>query len=106
MADRLNLERRGLLRQLGLILSLPALALSEARPARSAQPAALSESDPSAQAQQYVTDASRAKGADPGSNCGNCSLYGATSDATQGTCTLFAGKLVKAAGWCRAWSGL
>jgi len=85
---------------------LPALALTQARHARSAQPSALSESDPSAQAQNYVTDASRAKVADPGSNCANCSLYGATSDATQGTCTLFAGKLVKAAGWCRAWSGL
>jgi hypothetical protein len=104
MAHGLNLERRGLLRQLGLILSLPAL--TEARAARSAQLAPLSESDPSAQAQQYVSDASRAKGADPGSNCANCSLYGATGDATQGTCTLFAGKLVKAAGWCRAWSGL
>jgi hypothetical protein len=106
MTHRLNLERRGLLRQLGLMLSLPALALTQVRTARSAQLAPLSESDPSAQAQQYVTDASRAKGAQAGSNCANCSLYGATGDATQGTCTLFAGKLVKAAGWCRAWSGL
>jgi high potential iron-sulfur protein len=104
LSARLNLQRRGLLRRLALVL--PALALTQARHARSAQLAPLSESDPSAQAQNYVTDASRAKGADPGSNCANCSLYGATSDATQGTCTLFAGKLVKAAGWCRAWSGL
>jgi hypothetical protein len=106
MAHRINLERRGLLGKLGLVLSLPALALSESRPARSAQLEQLSESDPAAQALQYVSDVSRAKGADPGANCANCSLYGAAGDATQGTCQLFAGKLVKAAGWCRAWSGL
>src|SRR5271163_1060084 len=98
MAHRINLARRGLLSRLGLVVSLPPLALSEARPARGAQLEQLSESDASAQALQYVSDASRAKGADAGANCANCSLYAATGDATQGTCQLFAGKLVKAAG--------
>jgi hypothetical protein len=106
MADRINLGRRGLLGRLGLALSLPPLALSPATPARSAELTLLDESDPSAQAEGYVSDASRAKGADAGANCANCSLYAATSDATQGTCQYFPDKLVKAAGWCQAYSGL
>jgi High potential iron-sulfur protein len=104
MIHRTNSRRRGLLGKLALLL-VPSLAITEALRARSAGLALLSESDPAAQAQQYVTDASRAKSADAGANCANCSLYSAANDGAGG-CTLFPGKLVKAAGWCRAWSGL
>ena len=38
--------------------------------------------------------------------CSNCSVYGGADGAAQGACTLFPGKLVQAAGWCKSWSGL
>ena len=66
----------------------------------------LSEADPAAKEQQYVADATKPKGAPPGALCSNCSIYGGAKGADSGTCTLFPGKLVKAAGWCKSWSGL
>ncbi|HWW20889.1 MAG TPA: high-potential iron-sulfur protein [Steroidobacteraceae bacterium] len=66
----------------------------------------LNEQDPEARKVQYVEDASRAKEAQAsGQKCSNCSVYTAMGD-TQGSCGLFKGKLVKAAGWCNEWSGL
>ncbi|MCL4110456.1 UNVERIFIED_CONTAM: hypothetical protein GTU68_022338 [Idotea baltica] len=35
-------------------------------------------------------------------NCAGCTLYASTSDAA-GTCSIFAGKQVSAAGWCSAY---
>ena len=102
MSDARNPSRRALLRQ-ALGLALTPLAL--ARPAHSAAPPLLSEQDPAAKALHYVEDASRAKDAQPGADCSNCAIYTAAGDA-QGSCALFPGKLVKAAGWCSSWSGL
>jgi hypothetical protein len=92
-----NPSRRILLQRVALGLSVTSLA--------SAADALLPEQDPEAKKVHYVEDAGRAKEAQPGSNCSNCSIYTAMGD-TQGGCTLFKGKLVKAAGWCNAWSGL
>ncbi|MCX7977704.1 MAG: high-potential iron-sulfur protein [Bdellovibrionaceae bacterium] len=36
-------------------------------------------------------------------SCANCSFYQEVSGG-QGTCTIFAGKHVKAAGWCTSWN--
>ena len=98
-----NPGRRTLLKQAALGLSLAPLALAAA-------PAAdlplISEQDPAAKAVHYVEDASRAQGGASGAECSNCSIYSATAGASMGTCTLFPGKLVKAAGWCNKWSGL
>lgn len=59
--------------------------------------------DPVAQALKYVTDASKAADAKPGSKCASCALYqGGT--AAQGGCPLFPGKAVEAAGWCISWT--
>jgi hypothetical protein len=91
-------DRRVLLQRIALGLSLTSLA-------RAAPPALLREQDPEAKAVHYVEDASRAKDAPPGASCSNCSIYAALND-TQGSCTLFKDKLVKAAGWCSSWSGL
>jgi hypothetical protein len=66
----------------------------------------ISEQDPAAKAVHYVEDASRPKAAASGADCSSCSLYSAAGGATQGTCTLFPDKLVKAAAWCSSWSGL
>jgi hypothetical protein len=105
MNDRHNAARRALLKQAALGLTLAPLALARSPPALGAEPPLLNEREAAAAAVHYVADASRAKGATSGADCSNCSIYGAT-DATQGTCTLFPGKLVKAAGWCSSWSGL
>lgn len=59
--------------------------------------------DPTAKALKYVEDASKAPDAKPGSTCANCMFYQAAPDTEQGPCTLFAGKHVKAAGWCASW---
>jgi hypothetical protein len=107
MTAPLNRARRALLRQLALGLSaVPVTALVTDRLHGAEQLSLLSEADPAAKAQDYVADASKAPAATPGALCSNCSIYGSAQGADAGTCTLFPGKLVKAAGWCKAWSGL
>lgn len=103
----LNRERRALLRRLALALAgVPAAAIV-IRQARSADKLPLlSEADPAAKAEQYVADAKRAKGAQSGALCSNCAIYNSAQGADAGTCTLFPGKLVKANGWCKSWTGL
>jgi hypothetical protein len=105
MNELRNPGRRVLLRRAALGLSLPALLLGKLSPAAEAQLPLISEQDPAAKAVHYVDGVSRAKGAQSGADCSNCSLYSAAGE-TQGGCTLFPGKLVKAAGWCSSWSGL
>jgi hypothetical protein len=97
-------SRRAILQQVAVGLSIVSGgALTSA--ARAAD-TPLSEQDPDAKKVQYVENASRVKEAQSsGQTCANCSVYTAQGD-TQGTCGLFKGKLVKAAGWCNAWSGL
>jgi len=107
MTVPLNRARRRLRRRLALGLMLAPVAALETPAASGAQSLPLlSESDPAAQAEQYVADAKRAKNAPPGALCSNCSIYTGAEGAAQGSCTLFPGKLVKAAGWCKSWSGL
>ena len=100
MSQPENPARRMLLQRVALGLAATSLTSL----ARAAVPL-LSEQDPEAKKVHYVEAASRAKEAQSGSDCSNCSIYTAMGD-TQGSCTLFKGKLVKAAGWCSAWSGL
>ena len=104
MSAPLNRARRALLERLTLALAAGPLVSMAARAA--SPPPLLEESDPAAKAEQYVADAKRATGAQPGALCSNCSIYGGADGADAGTCTLFPGKLVKAAGWCKSWSGL
>ncbi|SIT66158.1 High potential iron-sulfur protein [Ectothiorhodosinus mongolicus] len=58
----------------------------------------LDESDPAAQALQYVHNT-----ANPAQNCANCLLYNDPSQTEWGPCAVFPGKLVSANGWCTAW---
>jgi hypothetical protein len=102
MTELSDSQRRALLYRLAIGLSLAPVAAFNA-PAHGADLPLLSEKDPDAKAQAYVEDASRAKGATPGALCSNCSIYGGPDGAAAGPCTLFPGK---AAGWCKAWSGL
>ena len=105
MNDSSNIPRRAVLLRVALGLSLMPLAMGKSSRARAAAMTLVSEKDPAAQAVHYVEDASRAKDAQAGANCSNCSIYSAAGD-TQGSCTLFKDRLVKAAGWCSSWSGL
>ena len=105
MSEPANADRRSLLQQLAIALSLAPLALDAPR-ARAAELPLLREDDPAAKAEHYVADAGRAQGAAPDAVCSNCSLYGGADGSTQGPCMLFPGKFVKAAGWCKSWSGL
>ncbi|MGH1468156.1 MAG: high-potential iron-sulfur protein [Bdellovibrionales bacterium] len=72
-------------------------------------------SNTTAQALGYTEDAASLeegarpdKGATKGADqtCVNCQFYTADSstDGVGGKCSLFPGKLVKGAGWCRSWS--
>jgi hypothetical protein len=100
-----NPLRRAILQRVALGLSVGALGTTPARTANSASEPLLREQDTAARKVHYVEDAGRAREAQAGATCANCSIYSAVGDA-QGRCTLFKGKLVKAAGWCNAWSGL
>jgi hypothetical protein len=65
----------------------------------------LSESDPTAAALGYKTDATKATARkDPTAMCANCSLYSGKAGAADGPCAAFGGKLVSAKGWCSAWA--
>jgi High potential iron-sulfur protein len=65
----------------------------------------LTDADPTANAMDYVEDATKSKNKlyKPGSACANCQLY--TGGATgYGSCQLFPGKLVSATGWCTSYT--
>jgi hypothetical protein len=102
MSSNDRLSRRRVLQ--GLTLGIPLLPLASARTAKAAEPALLSPDAPEAKAVKYVEDASKAKGAIPGSTCANCGLYQGKTGALTGPCQIFTGKQVKAAGWCSSWA--
>ena len=102
-----GISRRDLMKGALAGAVLPALGLI-GKDARAADLTPLEESDPTAKALGFVTDASKVDAsANPtfkaGQTCGGCSQYqGKPTDATAG-CTIFAGRSVPAGGWCRAW---
>lgn len=96
-----NPSRRNVLALLGAGVTLCSVSL---RSARAADKTLVKESDADAIALQYVDDAARAKQATPGSNCANCTLYVAEDDPALGACSALQNKLVKAKGWCNAWT--
>ena len=63
--------------------------------------------DPTAQALQYVEDATTANRMDKAGvaaadqMCSTCALY--TGEGETAPCTLFQGRYVKGTGWCTAW---
>jgi outer membrane murein-binding lipoprotein Lpp len=65
----------------------------------------VSETNPQAAALQYRVDATKAPARkDPTHFCDNCALYTGKPGAAEGPCSLFAGGLVAAKGWCTAWA--
>ena len=102
MTPPIDPTRRRLLRTLVLGMSLAPIGA----PAVPAEPPLISENDPAAKMVHYIEDARRASGATDGATCASCSLYSGGGGADRGSCTLFPGKLVRAAGWCSSWSSL
>ena len=96
----------------GLTALVPLISQAEQRRgARGAAPAAggalplISVNDPVAKAVKYVEDAKSAPDA-KGNNCANCGFYKKVevrNGKEVGTCTIFAGKVVYAAGYCGSW---
>jgi High potential iron-sulfur protein len=97
-------SRRRLLQKLTLAVPLLPLAVSRLSTALAADAPLLSPDAKEATAVKYVEDASKAKGAAPGSTCANCALYQGQAGKTEGPCQIFPGKQVKAAGWCSSWA--
>ncbi len=89
-----------------LLLSIPLLPFAGPYipDAHAADAPLLSPDAPEAKAVKYVEDATQAKGALPGSTCANCALYQGKNGSVNGPCQIFAGKQVKAAGWCSSWA--
>ena len=69
----------------------------------------LAESDPQAQALNYVVDASTVDAGkypqySAGKDCSNCALYTGAEGSEFGPCSIFPGKLVAAKGWCSVYA--
>lgn len=97
-------SRRSLLKKMAIGISLiPIVDLSIGQLFAADAPLVTAD-DPTAKALKYVDNASKAIGAKPGSKCANCMLYKGAGGSTQGPCQIFAGKQVKAAGWCSSWA--
>ena len=65
----------------------------------------LSESDPTAKALNYATDAAKATArTDKTATCSTCNFFTGKAGAAVGPCSVFGGKLVSAKGWCSAWA--
>jgi hypothetical protein len=99
----IDVSRRRLLKKVALGVALLPIAAAPLE-ALAADAPLLTEDDPTAKALKYVSDASKASGAKPGSRCGNCALYQGAAGSAQGGCLLFPGKSVKSTAWCSSWA--
>ena len=69
----------------------------------------LSESNPTAAALGYKTNASTVDKAKfpqyaAGQTCSNCVLYKGAAGASSGPCTIYAGQSVSSTGWCASYA--
>jgi High potential iron-sulfur protein len=103
MKQLIDESRRRLLKRVTIGMALVPIAGLPLRAAFAADLPLVTADDPTAKALNYVSDASQATNAKPGSKCANCSNYQGAAGSAQGGCVLFPGKAVKAAGWCSSW---
>lgn len=73
-----------------------------------AAPATVTESDPTAVALGYKSDATKVDKAKyakyaAGEDCGDCQFFQGKPGDASGPCPMFGGKLVNAKGWCSAY---
>jgi hypothetical protein len=93
-----NITRRALIVR-GLILGVVASAADTLMvPVVLAESPSLDPSDPTAKALGYITQSTKSD-----EKCSNCSQFQGNAGSAQGTCTIFPGKNVAAAGWCMSW---
>ncbi|RKE39538.1 high potential iron-sulfur protein [Paraburkholderia sp. BL23I1N1] len=91
------------------VIAAASLASTTLLPTESrADATAVSETDPTAQALGYKTDATRVDKAKypkyvAGQTCTNCQLYQGKPGAPSGPCPIYGGKLVDSKGWCSAY---
>jgi hypothetical protein len=104
MKHEFDESRRRLLKRVSLGLAAAPVVGATLRSAWAADLPLVTPDDPTAKALGYVTDASKAPKAKPGSHCGDCKLYQGAANSAQGPCLLFPGKDVKATGWCSSWT--
>jgi hypothetical protein len=100
-------SRRSLVKNLAAAAA--AVSILRSVKSRAADLPHLDVKDPKAVAVGYVEDASQVDAKKypayvKGSRCDNCLLLQGVSGASYRPCSLFAGKLVSAAGWCSGWS--
>ena len=104
MKHEVDESRRRLLKRVAVGVALLPMAAASLRTVVAADAPLVTEDDPTAKALKYVSDASKATGAKPGSKCGNCALYQGAAGSAQAGCLLFPGKSVKSSGWCSSWA--
>ena len=104
MRQVIDESRRRLLKRVTLGVALLPVATLPWRTALAADLPLVTADDATAKALKYVSDASKAPDAKPGSKCASCSLYQGAAGSTQGGCLLFPGKAVQASGWCSSWT--
>ena len=104
MKQVIDASRRRLLKTVTFSAAVIPVAGLPLRAASAADLPLVTDDDPTAKALKYVSDASKATGAKPGSKCANCSNYQGAAGSAQGGCVLFPGKAVKATGWCSSWT--
>ena len=94
-----KIGRRGLLKgAIASLVAIPVVGISSAHAA-----AAVDVNDAQAKGLGFVLDASTANPKAPaGQMCKTCALY--QGNDASGPCTIFAGKVVPAKGYCRAWA--
>ncbi|HXQ20074.1 MAG TPA: high-potential iron-sulfur protein [Candidatus Acidoferrales bacterium] len=104
-----KLPRRAILKgALAGLAAIPVVGVM-ARADAAAAAVTLDPNDPQAKALGYVTDTTKvdAKGNPthkPDQKCANCVQYQGKTTDPAAPCTIFAGKQVAAAGWCKVWA--
>lgn len=104
MKQVIDESRRRLLKRITLGMALMPIAAIPLRVSIAADLPLVTADDATAKSLKYVSDASKAPDAKPGSQCANCTLYQGAAGSAQGGCLLFPGKAVKASGWCSSWT--
>ena len=104
-----KISRRAMVKS-GLIAGafFPAVGLM-ANSATAAALPPLDPKDPTAVALGFVNDASKVDAKanptyKPTQKCSNCAQYQGKAGEATAACTIFAGKSVPAAGWCKVWA--
>lgn len=100
MNQSANTRRQFLIRGVLAVAAVPFTGVMLAGTVQAQTLKPLPADNATAKALKYVSDAKKAVGAKPGSNCANCALFVA---ATKG-CSIFQGFAVAPGGWCTAWA--